>query len=58
MTVIEQGLKPGEQVVIDGQMRVIPGGKVEIKQPEKAVTPKPVASAAPAKPEKTGTAGK
>ncbi|MBL0225419.1 MAG: efflux RND transporter periplasmic adaptor subunit [Geobacteraceae bacterium] len=33
MTVIEQGLKPGEQVVIDGQMRVVPGGKVEIKPP-------------------------
>jgi len=34
-TVIEKGLQPGEQVVIDGQVRVIPGGKVEIKQPEK-----------------------
>ncbi len=31
MTVIETGLQPGEQVVIDGQMRVVPGGKVEIK---------------------------
>jgi multidrug efflux system membrane fusion protein len=36
MTVIETGLQPGEQVVIDGQMRVIPGGKVEIKVPEQA----------------------
>jgi multidrug efflux system membrane fusion protein len=36
MTVIEKGLQPGEQVVIDGQVRVIPGGKVEIKKPEKA----------------------
>jgi len=35
MTVIETGLQPGEQVVIDGQMRVVPGGKVEIKQPDK-----------------------
>lgn len=34
-TVIEKGLQPGEQVVIDGQVRVIPGSKVEIKQPEK-----------------------
>ena len=33
MTVVESGLKPGEQVVIDGQMRVIPGGKIEVKQP-------------------------
>lgn len=31
-TVIEQGLKPGETVVIDGQMRVIPGGKVMVKE--------------------------
>ena len=45
MTVIESGLQPGEQVVIDGQMRVVPGGKVEIKQPDKTDAPK---SAAPA----------
>ncbi len=32
MTVIENGLQSGEQVVIDGQMRVVPGGKVEIKK--------------------------
>jgi len=30
-TVIEKGLQAGEQVVIDGQVRVIPGSKVEIK---------------------------
>ncbi len=30
-TVIENGLQPGEQVIIDGQVRVIPGSKVEIK---------------------------
>ena len=35
ITVIETGLQPGEQVVVDGQMRVVPGGKVDIKQPEK-----------------------
>jgi len=58
MTVVEKGLHPGEQVVIDGQMRVIPGGKVEIKQPDKPVTAKPAASAAPAKPEPPGTTGK
>ena len=40
MTVIENGIQPGEQVVIDGQMRVVPGGKVEIKLPEKPVAPK------------------
>lgn len=31
VTVVEKGLQAGEQVVIDGQMRVVPGGKVEIK---------------------------
>lgn len=35
MTVIEKGVQPGDQVVIDGQMRVLPGGKVEIKGAEK-----------------------
>ncbi|RJQ49653.1 MAG: efflux RND transporter periplasmic adaptor subunit [Nitrospiraceae bacterium] len=31
MTVIENGLSPDEQVVTDGQIRVMPGAKVEIK---------------------------
>jgi multidrug efflux system membrane fusion protein len=43
LTVIEKGVQPGDQVVIDGQMRVLPGGKVEIKGPEK-----PGGGAAPA----------
>jgi len=30
-TVIEQGLKPGELVVTDGQVRLFPGAKVEFK---------------------------
>jgi multidrug efflux system membrane fusion protein len=34
MTVIDSGLRSGEQVVVDGQMRVIPGGKVEVKKQE------------------------
>lgn len=58
LTVIENGIRPGEQVVIDGQMRVVPGGKVEIKQPEKAGAakaglPDPSPKTAPA-----GTTGK
>ena len=32
LTVIEQGLKAGETVVIDGQMRLVPGGRVQVKQ--------------------------
>jgi multidrug efflux system membrane fusion protein len=30
-TVITQGLKPGEKVVTDGQLRLVPGAKVEVK---------------------------
>lgn len=30
-TVIENGLKPGEQVVTDGQLRLYPGAKMEVK---------------------------
>jgi len=33
MVVIESGLVSGEQVVTDGQMRLMPGAKVEIRQP-------------------------
>ena len=58
MTVIEKGLLTGEQVVIDGQMRVIPGGKVEIKQPETPAGTKPGAPAPAAKPDQPGAAGK
>jgi len=36
VTVIENGVSPGEQVVTDGQVRIIPGGKVAINQPQGA----------------------
>jgi multidrug efflux system membrane fusion protein len=29
--VLEKGLTPGENVVTDGQLRLIPGSKVEIR---------------------------
>jgi multidrug efflux system membrane fusion protein len=35
-TVVEKGLQPGERVVTDGQLRLIPGSKVDIKNPESA----------------------
>lgn len=31
-TVIKQGLKPGEQVVTDGQFNLVPGANVDVKQ--------------------------
>ncbi len=31
LAIISKGLQPGEQVVTDGQLRVIPGGKVALK---------------------------
>lgn len=59
MMVIEKGLQRGEQVVIDGQMRVVPGGKVEIKQPDKPAAAKSGGAApAAAKPDQGGAAGK
>lgn len=33
MTVIDEGLKPGEQVVTDGQLRLVPGAKIQVKAP-------------------------
>jgi multidrug efflux system membrane fusion protein len=35
-TVVEKGLQPGERVVTDGQLRLIPGSKVDIKNSESA----------------------
>ncbi|MCI0442361.1 efflux RND transporter periplasmic adaptor subunit [bacterium] len=37
-TVVEKGLNPGETVVTDGQLRLLPGAKVEIKNLEKAAS--------------------
>jgi multidrug efflux system membrane fusion protein len=34
--VVEKGLRPGEKVITDGQLRIVPGAKVEVKNsPEK-----------------------
>jgi multidrug efflux system membrane fusion protein len=38
-SVIARGVKPGETVVTDGQLRLVPGAKVEVK--EKEGSPKP-----------------
>jgi membrane fusion protein, multidrug efflux system len=39
MTVIEDGLKPGEQVVTDGQLRLVPGAKIQPKSGQGAGSP-------------------
>ena len=39
-TVVQKGLNPGETVVTDGQLRLYPGAKVEIKTPTPAVPSK------------------
>ena len=36
-TLVEKGLKGGETVVIDGQLRLVPGAKVSIKAPDESV---------------------
>jgi multidrug efflux system membrane fusion protein len=40
-TVIEKGLTPGETVVTDGQLQLVPGAKVEIRD-HAGANPKPV----------------
>jgi multidrug efflux system membrane fusion protein len=37
--VVEKGLEAGERVVTDGQIRLVPGTKVELKPPVGAPTP-------------------
>jgi multidrug efflux pump subunit AcrA (membrane-fusion protein) len=32
LAVISKGLTPGEQVVTDGQLRLVPGDKVDLQQ--------------------------
>ena len=43
-TVIERGLSAGQRVVTDGQLRLTPGAKVEIKSPDQAPTTRRAAS--------------
>ena len=38
-TIIEQGVQPGERVVTDGQMRLVPGSRVEIRQAAPGASP-------------------
>lgn len=36
MTVVASGVRPGDRVIVEGQLRVRPGGKVRIQQPASA----------------------
>ena len=47
--VITSGLKPGERVVTDGQLRLVPGARVDVKAAAPGATPGAPASPAPGK---------
>lgn len=47
LAVIDKGIQPGQRVIVDGQYRVIPNGKVQVVRTV-PVTPKQVADNAPA----------
>jgi multidrug efflux system membrane fusion protein len=40
-SIIEKGVAPGERVVTDGQLRLVPGAKVQLKGAPEAAAPKP-----------------
>jgi hypothetical protein len=44
---VESGLKAGETVVTDGQLRLVPGAKVNVQE---AIKPGPAAAAQPTAP--------
>jgi len=46
-TVVEDGLKPGEDVVVDGQYKLQPGAKVELTSAEQSSSPKAPRNKAP-----------
>ena len=58
LTIVQQGLKPGEVVVTDGQLRLVPGARVEITNREAdAASASSAASAAAAGGAKNDPAG-
>jgi len=46
LVVIQEGVKPGERVVVNGQLAVTPGGKVKVEEAP-AAAPAPATKAAP-----------
>jgi multidrug efflux system membrane fusion protein len=57
--VVEEGLKPGEQVVTDGQLRLVPGATVQAKSgQQKGGQQRPANSGASPSPEGSGSGNK
>jgi multidrug efflux system membrane fusion protein len=48
--VVEKGLEAGETVVTDGQIRLVPGARVELKPPVGAAAASPTAAPREARP--------
>jgi membrane fusion protein, multidrug efflux system len=46
LIVVEKGVEPGEQIVVNGQVGVTPGGKVRIEQPSDVGSPNTTANGA------------
>jgi multidrug efflux system membrane fusion protein len=53
VAIVEDGLKPGEDVVVDGQYKLQPGAHVQISTPQQQAQASPTSSAKP-----SGTPGK
>ena len=53
LALVESGLQPGEDVVVDGQYKLQPGARVELTSPQQQGQTTPVASAKPKKPAKS-----
>jgi multidrug efflux system membrane fusion protein len=53
LTLVENGLKPGEQVVVDGQYKLQPGARVEPSSPQQQAEARPAASTRPRRPGKS-----
>jgi multidrug efflux system membrane fusion protein len=47
LSIVQEGLKAGETVVVDGQLRLVPGARVEIIDRAADDTPNPVSTTAP-----------
>jgi multidrug efflux system membrane fusion protein len=48
VAIVESGLKPGEDVVVDGQYKLQPGAKIQITTPQQQAQASPGSSAKPA----------